>query len=129
MSGDDFPPVIRRINLVGEILYDMGRQDEARPYFEEALERSRRALGAEHSETIRSLVNSGVLLQSQGKFAEAEPLFLNAAEGAVKLHANHEVRAIVHKSLARYFEARQVLEPAAGFDAQAREWADRFGDE
>lgn len=126
MSGDDFPPVIRRINLVGEILYDMGRKDEARPYFEESLERSRRALGADHGETIRSLVNSGILLQSQGRSAEAGLLFLEAAESALKLHKNHEVRAIVTDALANYFEARHAMEPDAGYNARAREWADRF---
>jgi len=126
VSGDDFPPVIRRINLVGEILYDMGRKDEARPYFEESLERSRRALGADHGETIRSLVNSGILLQSQGRSAEAGLLFLEAAESALKLHKNHEVRAIVTDALANYFEARHAMEPDAGYNARAREWADRF---
>ena len=55
-------------------------QDEAEPYYLEALEIRRRVLGDEHRSTLASINSMGVLLQRQGKLGEAEPYYLEVLE-------------------------------------------------
>ncbi|MCH8153607.1 MAG: tetratricopeptide repeat protein, partial [Planctomycetes bacterium] len=45
------------------------------------MEGQRRVLGDDHPRTLNSINNMGLLLKSQGKFAEAEPYVREALEG------------------------------------------------
>ena len=54
--------------------------DKAIPLQESALAKRRRVLGEEHPDTLISINNMGMLLQAQGKLAEAEPFCREALE-------------------------------------------------
>ncbi len=55
------------INNMGVLLQEMGKNEEALPYFREALEGRRRVLGDEHTDTLVSINSRGLLLKSIGK--------------------------------------------------------------
>jgi serine/threonine protein kinase len=60
--------------------HSIGIYDAAYPLQESALASRRRILGEEHPDTITSISNMGVLLDRQGKLAEAEPYLSEALE-------------------------------------------------
>jgi non-specific serine/threonine protein kinase/serine/threonine-protein kinase len=62
------------------VLINQAKPAEAEPYFRESLEKSRRVLGEEHPQVLRSIGNMGVLLASQGKLEAAEPYFRESVE-------------------------------------------------
>ena len=53
----------------------MGNYAEAEPLHQQSLAIKEKALGPEHPDVAVSLNNLASLYQSQGKYAEAEPLF------------------------------------------------------
>ena len=59
---------------------DLGLYDAALPLQERALETRRRVLGEEHPQTLASINQMGVLLDSQGKLEEAERYYREALE-------------------------------------------------
>ena len=63
----------------------MGKLEEARPLFEEALQARRETLGDRHPGTLISIYNMGSLLKAQGMLTEAIPLFTEQLEGSVVL--------------------------------------------
>ena len=70
----------------GLLLKQMGKLDEARPLYEEALQARRATLGDRHPQTLTSIGNMGDLLEHQGMLAEAIPFFTEELEGLVSLH-------------------------------------------
>ncbi len=58
----------------------LGLFDAAAPLQESALATRRRVLGEEHPDTLTSISEMGILLQGQGKLAEAEPYYREALE-------------------------------------------------
>ena len=62
------------INQLGVLLQKMGKLDEARPLYEEALQARRATLGDRHPRTLTSISNMGMLLMDMGKLDEARPL-------------------------------------------------------
>jgi tetratricopeptide (TPR) repeat protein len=79
-------------------------------------------LGAKHPDTASSLNNLAVLYKSQGKYAEAEPLYERALEIRERvLGAEHPDTttslnnlAVLYKSQGKYREAEPLFERAAG---------------
>jgi serine/threonine protein kinase/Tfp pilus assembly protein PilF len=63
-----------------DLYYTIGLYDAAYPLQESALTTRRRTLGEEHPDTLISINSMGLLLQAQGKLAEAEPLNREALE-------------------------------------------------
>jgi tetratricopeptide (TPR) repeat protein len=66
---------------MGQLLQEMGKLEEARPLYEEALQGLRETLGDRHPETLISINNMGLLLKDMGKLEEARPLFEEAVQG------------------------------------------------
>ena len=58
----------------------MGKREEARPLFEEALQACRATLGDRHPSTLTSINNLGLLLHAMGKLEEARPLLEEALQ-------------------------------------------------
>jgi tetratricopeptide (TPR) repeat protein len=56
-------------------LYQAGKFTEAIPLAERALALGVKALGPEHLDVATSLNNLALLYESQGRYAEAEPLY------------------------------------------------------
>ena len=59
----------------GLALYEVGRYEEAIPFYREALELGEREFGPDHPTTAILLNNLAALYDDQGRYAEAEPLF------------------------------------------------------
>jgi tetratricopeptide (TPR) repeat protein len=58
--------------------------------YERALQGREKTLGTEHTSTLQTVDNLGVLYQNQGKLAEAEQMFERALQGREKaLGAEH----------------------------------------
>jgi non-specific serine/threonine protein kinase/serine/threonine-protein kinase len=79
--GDDHSETLKSINSMGELLFSMGKPDEALAYYREALEGSRRVLGDDHSETLHSINNMGDILHWMDKLDEALVYRSQALEG------------------------------------------------
>ena len=69
------------LNLLGRLLQDMCKLDEARPLLEEVLQAFRATLGDRHPHTLTSINNMGGLLEAMGKLEEARPLYEEAVQG------------------------------------------------
>eukprot|EP00808_Paulinella_micropora_P008030 g47258.t1 len=73
-----------------------------------------KTLGPEHQSTLTSVNNLGVLLEKQGKLAEAEPLFRRALQGREKtLGAEHPDTLASVKNLVRFLEQQGKVEAEA----------------
>ena len=108
------------INKLGRLLQDMGQLEEARPLFEESLQRYKETLGDRHPSTLISIGNLGTLLTDMGQLEEAKPLYEEA------LHARRETLGDRHphtltsiscvgtllKAMGQLEEARPLFEEA-----------------
>jgi hypothetical protein len=93
------------------------------PYYVEALETRRRVLGDEHSSTLGSIGNMGLLLYSQGKYEEAMPYCVEVLETSRRvLGDEHEYTLNAIRNLAKLHDAWHEVEPDAGHDAKADEY-------
>jgi len=72
----DHQPEVEAVvrDTIGQTYIDLGQFPEARKQLERALEVERRALGAEHPKTLRTMSRLGCLMYLQGKNPEAEAL-------------------------------------------------------
>ena len=61
------------ITGIGWLLEETGKLDEAKSYYEEARERTRRVLGDAHPATLTAIKDMGDILRNMGKLEEAEP--------------------------------------------------------
>ena len=68
------------LSNLGTLLQRMGKREEARPLYEEALQACRATLGDRHPSTLTSISNMGSLLQDIGKLEEARPLLEEALQ-------------------------------------------------
>ena len=71
------------------------QRDEVRARAWQTVGDHRRVLGNDHPYTIASVNNMGLLLQDQGKFAEAEPLLREALEASRRALGNDHPDTII----------------------------------
>ena len=95
------------LNRLGLRLQKMGKQEEARPLYEEALRARRETLGDRHPKTLDSISNMGQLLQAMGQLEEARPLYEEA------LHASREVLGDRHPETLTLLESINTLHEAS----------------
>jgi tetratricopeptide (TPR) repeat protein len=107
-----------RINLAKEVYNRTGREDEAARLLYATLERSRRLLGPDHTETNSVLIWLSRVLRSQGRTSEAVDLLREAAanceqvrgiERSDPLHVIGELAELL-ESLGRCDDAIRTLE-------------------
>ena len=79
--GDDHPDTLSCLDSMAELLWSMGRIEEALEYRLEALESRRRTLGDDHPDTLNSLGNIRHLLWFMGRYEEALVYCEKALEG------------------------------------------------
>jgi serine/threonine protein kinase/tetratricopeptide (TPR) repeat protein len=104
--------------------YALGHTDEGLPHAKIALDHRTRLLGADHRDSIASLITCAGLLKSDGQIAEAERLYAEAWERSTRVNGrDHEQtisaldgRATVLTTLGRWREseplARQAMDDA-----------------
>ncbi len=66
--------------VVGGVYQRLGLYPQAQEHLELALKMRTRTLGAEHPDTLTSMIDLGVLYWHQGRYADAEPLYLGSLE-------------------------------------------------
>jgi len=71
-----------------EQLVGKGKYAEAQAVTQKQLDIRRRVLGDEHPDTLSSINSMGILLESQGKLAEAEPYYREALATAERLRTD-----------------------------------------
>ena len=71
------------INNLGQLLQDMGKLEQARPLYEEALQGRRETLGDRHPSTLLSINSMGWLLQGMGQLEEARPFHEEAVQASM----------------------------------------------
>ena len=119
------------ISNLGLLLMKMGKLEEARPLYEEALQASRETLGNRHPNTLRSIGNMGLLLMDMGKLEEARPLLEEALQAKREtLGERHPstlvsigIMGLLLKQMGKLEEARPLSEEA--LQAQRETLGDR----
>jgi hypothetical protein len=90
-----------------------------------ALEARERTLGPEHPDTLISVNSLGLLYKSQGRYGEAEPLFLRALEAWERtLGPEHPRTLISLNNLAWYRLEHTAVSPISDFEQLLEHWAD-----
>ncbi|KAJ5975009.1 hypothetical protein N7481_008716 [Penicillium waksmanii] len=75
---------------LGDLYINQGKLKEAEEMFQRALAGYEKALGPDHTSTLKTVNNLGVLYKAQGKLKEAEEMFQRALVGYEKvLGPNH----------------------------------------
>ena len=90
LFGEDSDSTLRVVNLLAELLKDVGKYSQAEPLYLRALETRERLKGPDARETLISVNNLAGLLQKQRKYDEAEVMFRRGLEGSeAKLGPKH----------------------------------------
>ncbi|KAL2829086.1 hypothetical protein BJY01DRAFT_240744 [Aspergillus pseudoustus] len=71
-------------NGLGNIYSDQGKLREAEEMYQRALAGKEKALGLDHTSTLRTVHNLGLLYSNQGKLQEAEEMYQRALAGTEK---------------------------------------------
>lgn len=103
----------------------LGLHDVAFPLQERALATRRRVLGEEHPDTLTSIDSLGLLLQDQGRLAEAEPYCREALEKSRRVRGEQNPSTLVFtENLARALQQqgrhREVIDLLAPAEPAAR---------
>jgi len=107
---------------LADLYRTIGLYDAAYPLQESALATRRRVLGEEHPETYSSLNNMSMLLQDQGKLAEAEPLRRKTLEiGRRILGEEHPNTLAFINNMGSLLEAQGKLDQAEQYYKEALE--------
>jgi tetratricopeptide (TPR) repeat protein/predicted Ser/Thr protein kinase len=109
---------------------DLGLYDAARPLQERALATRRRVLGEAHPQTLNSINQMGVLLDSQGKLDEAEPYYREALEKERRvLGEEHPVTLTSINNMGFLMQAQGKLSEAEPYFREALEKRRRLSGE
>jgi tetratricopeptide (TPR) repeat protein len=118
------------LSNLGTLLQRMGKREEARPLYEEALQACRATLGDRHPSTLTSISNMGSLLQDIGKLEEARPLLEEALQACRATLGDRHPDTLTSISnlggllmaMGKLHEARPLLEEALQARTKRR-WA------
>jgi tetratricopeptide (TPR) repeat protein len=69
------------VHMIGYLLEDQGKQDEAEKMYMRALKGMEKALDVDHTSTLITVNNLALLYRRQGKLDEAEEMYMRALEG------------------------------------------------
>ena len=95
------------------VLNGRGKLNEAEPLIRQVLEARRRALGAEHPDTLQAMSGLALVLNGRGKLNEAEPLIRQVLEARRRaLGAEHPDTLQAMSGLALVLNGRGKLNEA-----------------
>jgi len=119
----DQPAVDAQLRQVLAAQYrDLGLHAAAAPLQQAALETRRRVLGEDHRQTMFSISSTGILLQAQGRLAEAEGYFREAIEKSERV--NGQDHPSTHSYLANLGSVLMAKGDLAGAETIYRETLD-----
>jgi tetratricopeptide (TPR) repeat protein len=104
------------LHMLGMLYKGQGNYQASQPLLEEALEKRRATLGADHPDTLLSINNLAMLYYMQRKYDTAEPLYLECLEKQKStLEADHPSTlpsinnlALLYKSQGKYNTAEPL---------------------
>ena len=110
------------INDIGELLRDVGRMEEAKQLFEEALAARRQRLGGSDGKTLTSLNSLGLLLREMGDLSAARPLLTEALASRRQTQGDaHPETLTAMNNLGALLKAMGDLDGAEALYAEALE--------
>lgn len=109
----------RLASTLGQVYFNMGKQDRALPLWERALAARRANHGEPHVEVARALHQLGVYHLEVGNFDEAEPLLLEALTQIQDQDASSELKARCFQDLGLLCKHQGRLDEGAGYYWQA----------
>jgi serine/threonine protein kinase/Flp pilus assembly protein TadD len=92
--GDFHPDTLETLSLLGTILRNEGKLEEAEPVSREALAGDRQVRGDDDLETIESMNSLALLLNARDKTGEAESLLREALERSRRAHHDDHIITI-----------------------------------
>ncbi|KAF3012740.1 hypothetical protein E8E15_004199 [Penicillium rubens] len=110
---------------IGDLYSDQGKLKEAEEMYQRALAGKEKALGPDHTSTLRTVNNLGLLYKNQGKLKEAEAMYQRALVGQEKaLGPDHtstldsvHCLGILYKDQGKLNEAEEMYQRAlAGYE-------------
>ncbi|MCG8459962.1 MAG: tetratricopeptide repeat protein, partial [Holophagales bacterium] len=114
------------LDQLASTFHDLGRFEEARPLFEEALDLRRSALGASHPDVAASLANLAFVERARGELEEAESLLLRAIPIQERtLEPDHPHLAASLANLGELYRARGEPSRAEPYLARAIDLQER----
>ena len=93
--GRNHPELATFLNNLGACYKQLGKLDQAGPYFERALDMLENSVGANHITNVFSLNGLATLYTSQERFADAKKLFKRAITILEKALPGHPNLAII----------------------------------
>jgi len=129
LHGESSVEVAQTLDEYGVFLVSSTQFSRAEAVFREALALRKQLLGSNHRETVDSLINVLIVLEKQGKHADAEPLLLEAIEPFQrdpKQSADQKRAAI--KRVRDFYIDWAVAAPGTGKMAKSAEWSWKFVD-
>jgi tetratricopeptide (TPR) repeat protein len=119
LAADDDPNALNR--QVSQLI-EQGKNQDAIPIAERAVEVAKRARGPEHSETADALNNLGLVFQKIGDYARAVPQFQEALRIRQKIlgedhpdtAASLNDLALLYQAMGEYIKAEPFLQKALG---------------
>jgi tetratricopeptide (TPR) repeat protein len=116
--GNEHPETLLAMNNLASTYSKAGRQEQALELHKETLKLRREKLGPDHFQTLESSQNLGRLYVSEGKFAEAEPLLIEAYRGFAQrqtanatTYGTRKIAEVVH-DLVKFYENSEQPEKA-----------------
>jgi len=100
--GDAHPDTAQSLNNMGGLLKAMGRLEEARPFYQQALDIRQKVLGDAHPDTGTSLWWMGVLAENDGNLVEARDYYQRTCDIFTRALGNEHprtqnVRGFLHR--------------------------------
>ncbi len=121
--GEDHPDTIVSLANMGNSYRSRKKYDEAVKYLERALKGARKSHPRDFQGTAFILGWYGSSLGALGRYAEGEPMLLEA-RGIISrtLGEKHEIAKRMARDLQQLYEGWNKAEPGKGHDSQAAEW-------
>ena len=126
VNGPNTRPTLETEKALAWLLFQEGRDEEARVMQEELLVRTRTALGNDDPETLGQMNNLGIIDFNMGRNKEAEAILREAVEGRRRVSGVDHPQTLVamdnlahaYRGLSRYKEAESLCREA--FEAEKR---------
>jgi serine/threonine protein kinase/tetratricopeptide (TPR) repeat protein len=124
--GESHPDAIAALANMGNSLRSRKRFDEAIVYLDRALKNARKSLPTDAEGLAYILGWYGTCLRAKGRYAEGEPMVLEARGIIVRtMGEDHMIAGKMALDLQRLYQDWDKAEPGKGYDVKAAEWKNK----
>jgi serine/threonine protein kinase len=110
---DRHPDIARTLAELARLAHNLGRSDEAEPYYRDALARLTLALGRNHPDSIVVTNNLAALLAETGRAVEADMLWLDSRARAASRPLRSAIITAIDWNLAAHKRRSRSASPAS----------------